>query len=354
MKETIIHKLGGKDKLVNALCQNLSWLEKSILRNKGNGSSAYRNVFGVWSHVYPETTGYIIPTLLKAAGFLHEEKWDKISQTLIDYLLSIQNDDGSFWQTNKNKTPFVFDSSQILLGLCSYNSKDNRVSQAIKKSQNWLLGQLNNDGQFVDHNFTRAYNPSYYSRIIWAILFADKRLNTKPDPKSIAALNRILNLQNENGSFNDCGFLPEQAALSHPLIYTLRGLWESGQLLQNNAILESVENSTLALLDAVEQHDGQLAGSYDSGWTGDYSFICAAGNAQLVTLLMKMSRNTDFSIGPSIIETLMMPLLNNQKKYWGNNYAIPSSIPLYGKYQRFKFTNWTQKFFCDALLSILS
>ena len=52
-------------------------------------------------------------------------------------------------------------------------------------------------------------------------------------------------------------------------------------------------------------------------------------------------------------EVVVFDISEDAVKKYENKGAIPSSIPLYGPYQRFKYTNWTQKFYCDATMSVM-
>lgn len=47
------------------LSATMGWLERSLVKDRG-GSAAYFIPGIGWSKAYPETTGYIIPTLLRA------------------------------------------------------------------------------------------------------------------------------------------------------------------------------------------------------------------------------------------------------------------------------------------------
>ncbi|MEZ5058297.1 MAG: hypothetical protein R2879_14780 [Saprospiraceae bacterium] len=61
---------------LEAVSPSVQWLRESMDINQGQGSSAYfsrfRHPIKGWSPAYPETTGYLIPTLLtysKISGF---------------------------------------------------------------------------------------------------------------------------------------------------------------------------------------------------------------------------------------------------------------------------------------------
>ena len=79
----------------------LIWIEKNSINHSGicvNSSTP--------ETIYPEVTGYYIPTLLN---------WGERERAIkfADYLIKIQNDDGS-WNAPGSSTPYTFDTGQIL------------------------------------------------------------------------------------------------------------------------------------------------------------------------------------------------------------------------------------------------
>ena len=173
------HGIPYRSELIHAIEENLSWVKKSIEAQSGQGSSAYRMWWGTWGQSYPETTGYLIPTLLHADGLIDHIDYASTANHLTRFLISIQNEDGSFPIQLNSSQVNVFDTAQILLGLCSYYQyqKDDELKQAIVLCHNWLVAQLDENGKFLEHNLYKDYNPSYYLRIIWPILWSARILN---------------------------------------------------------------------------------------------------------------------------------------------------------------------------------
>ena len=353
MIDKTIQSIGGRIALELAIQNNLKWLNKSFSHNKDFGSSAYCNVLGMWSGPYPETTGYLLPTLVKARKILNDTYWIDLAGKQLLYFERIQNNDGSFKRENGKKA-LVFDTSQILLGLCVLSKENIFVTEkpSIEKAYLWILSRINDEGEFTDNNFVKDYNPSYYSRIIWALLEAEKIIGIKTDLKTIKLYDNIKSLQNPNGTFDKFAFSPDEPGYTHTLIYTIRGLWESAKLLQDSQGITKME-STVNVLDDLINRKGKLAGSYNDNWNGDYSFVCSVGNCQLALLKVLMKKRDGSADALKNIDLLLKPVLKSQRMAGLNKGAIPSSIPIYGKYQRFKYTNWTQKFFLDSILELL-
>jgi hypothetical protein len=75
---------------------------------------------------YPEVTGYLIPTLLKYGE-------DKLARQYADWLLSIQNADGSF--NDINGLARTFDTAAIMEGLYAIGE-----TEAADRAKKWLQG----------------------------------------------------------------------------------------------------------------------------------------------------------------------------------------------------------------------
>ena len=73
---------------------------------KGGSRAFYSRLYHPlkgWSNMYPETTGYIIPTFINIGKtFKRQDTIDK-AMLMADWLLSIQNKDGSFISGLYNK-----------------------------------------------------------------------------------------------------------------------------------------------------------------------------------------------------------------------------------------------------------
>ena len=105
----------------------ISWI-KSITRE---GVLAYAG-----NSEYPETTGYLIPTLLN-----YGEK--KLAKQYADWLRKIQNEDGSF--NDMNGHPTVFDTGAVMEGLRAIGYDANA-----KRAETWLRKVIKEENQLYD------------------------------------------------------------------------------------------------------------------------------------------------------------------------------------------------------------
>ena len=352
----LISDLGGQSKIEQALQSNFSWILKSFKTNKLKGSSGWKTIHGKWSAPYPETTGYLIPSLLNGSKYVQGEELSKLAIKQLDFFKEIQNKDGSFPRSINDRGPLVFDTAQILLGLLAIaptlTKNSEKTLTFIKKTWNWLRGQLNKQGKFIDYNYIENYNPSYYARIAWPLAQGDQVFKSKISQRCKALINRIADSQNENYSFADCALFPKHAPLTHNISYTLRGMWEYALLANDNKLKKQVTKS-LDFISELITNEGVLGGTYNNSWEADKSFICATGNGQLALLYLLVYEKSGLTKYLKPVSILLKPLLRSQSSFGLNNGAIPSSIPIWGKYQRFRYTNWTQKFFVDTLMKLL-
>lgn len=218
----------------NSLNLAIEWLLQT--KNSLGGSSAYYSPVKGWSKPYPETTGYIIPTLL---DYYHEENQPAVKKTAYEFaewLLSIQNDKG-FWHgglyPTKERKPSVFNTGQILFGMiCLFiETNDDKWAKSAEKGAKWLANNVGNDGSWQTGHYNN-FNPAYYTRVAWPMLFAAKTLgNQFIREQAIMVLDSLIEKRNTNGTFLEWGFEKDKPAFTHTMAYTVRGFIEASRLL---------------------------------------------------------------------------------------------------------------------------
>src|SRR5215471_13981212 len=73
----------------------IDWLLQSVRRGRGGSCATYTPLVG-WSRPYPETTGYVIPTLLEASRRLGRPECREAALACGGWLLSIQRPEGGW------------------------------------------------------------------------------------------------------------------------------------------------------------------------------------------------------------------------------------------------------------------
>jgi len=330
----------------------LDWLIRSIDATGGQGSS---HIFARWRYPpsgwhlgYPETTGYIIETLLDYEPLYPSLPLREYAMKSAAWLLTQQLDSGAFpVLLSGSQVPSFFNSGMIVFGLLRAEkiAPDPQRRAALSKGKDWLLK--------LSEEEILATEPSYTSRALWAFLLlaydlSDDHLHNKVK----FLLKAIHERKNEYGAISYWGFGRNQRAFTHTIAYTLRGLLETGILLHEEQYIQCVSDAMEILRkDRNKRH--QLAGSYDETWQGDYSFRCVTGHAQLSIVGFRLYNHTHDRRWLDFARVLMEDIVHDQKlnpidpQLHG---AVPGSKPIWGPYMRGKYPNWSVKFYLDALL----
>lgn len=358
MTETMTGTIDRYDK---ALQQTMEWLLRSIKNGKG-GSCAYYGAWGRWSNPYPETTGYLIPTLLAYEAQIQDGRYSAAAEALGSWLLEIQHEAG-YWNGGKHppasQNPSVFNTAQILLGMCAlYRSTgDTTWLESAQRGALWLAEGVDTQGRWSSGNYVGGYSPSYYSRVAWPMLEVH---NIKPDSiildAATSALTAILDDRKESGAFQNWGFKPETPAFTHTIAYTIRSFLEAARILDDwDRFGHPVEAAMERLFRQAELKRGRLPGRFDSEWVGDKSFVCLTGNAQVAICLLKYeSRMDDLRLVNAACKLVdyVCESQHQRSLFSGVRGGVPGSRPLWGKYMMFRYPNWSAKFHVDALIMI--
>jgi uncharacterized protein YyaL (SSP411 family) len=333
----------------------LQWVERSIQATGYRGSAAYFHIWRGWSAAYPETTGYLIETLLDYAAYFNNESYKNLAVSCADWLCSIQRADGAFpGGLGTNGNPIIFDTGQILFGLKHTFDATQEVKYqiALKKAVSWLIENLEPDGSWQRHAYVPGYLSTYSTQVIWAILQANEVLQSAAiQQKMKHALDFYVQRITPQCSVQNWAFRPGEAAYTHTIAYTIRGFLESGNLLKDQHLIQTSAAMMNALLKEYHKR-GKLAGRYDEHWYGDYAFTCVTGNAQLSLVLARLYELTRKK---KYYKTAIEIFQSTFAMQWRAPLAglfggIPGSQPIWGPYQRFAFPNWAAKFYLDAYL----
>ena len=345
-----------RSSLSSGTALTLQWLQHSIAAHSGRGSAGYFHLWQGWSAPYPETTGYIVETLWDYYQITGDESLKRDAISCTEWLCDIQRYDGA-WNGGVGGalSPIVFDTGMILFGLTRSFAEtgENRYAEAANRALNWLVDLLEHDGSWRQAAYVPGFIPSYYTRVVWAALYAEERLGM---PEVVSKMDKALRFYAAQVSplpkVSDWGFRPGEPAFTHTMVYTWRGFLESALILNNAEIVEKAILFGRKMLD-IRTRKGWLAGAFDENWKGDWSFSCVTGNAQLSVLLCKLYTVTgdeQLRQGAGILYE------DTAEAVWkigpsGIRGAVPGSVPIWEKYQPFRFPNWAAKFVLDAALS---
>lgn len=339
----------------------VEWLLRSIEHGRG-GSCACFSLLTGWSRPYPETTGYLIPTLLNVSTVLPDIGAEDAALRISEWLLSIQNTEGHWFggvHPSKQKLPSVFNTGQILKGMIAMyrHSGDSRFCDAAVRGARWLAQGVGKDGLWPANDYQASATPSYYTHVAWPMLETWKECGE--EQIRVAAerfLRAVLRRRLSNGVISGWGFKDSQPAFTHTIAYTIRGLQESARLLD---AWEEFGEPTKAALEVImrkaELAGGRLSGAFDDGWNAAGDYVCLTGNAQLaICLLLLESHENDLRIVNAAAKLVDYVCKQQSRRIplLGIKGGIAGSTPVWGRYMAMRYPNWSAKYHCDALLAL--
>ncbi len=332
------------------------WLMKSIEACGGNASSkGYRFLKG-WLPPYPETSGYIIPTLLALSEETGDPEYRERALAIGRWLTSIQMDEGGFVgrELGKLDKPVVFNTGMILLGLnaLARTTGDDEFTASAHRASAFLMSCMDPSGCFV-RNLSNDMVHTYNVRAAWG-LAAFGKLSHCPSyvGAGIANADWALTQQEQNGFFQNNAFKPGGHANSHGLAYVLRGLLEIHRLTGDRRYLDAVQ-LTAGRIVALYGGRRRIAADLGPDWSYLSGHICLTGYAQLAIVLFKLFDlsgdenylNTALCLVDDVAAT--QNITDTDAPHYG---GIKGSLPIYGRYAALQYPNWATKFFIDALL----
>jgi uncharacterized protein YyaL (SSP411 family) len=333
----------------------LDWLKRAQDAAPGGGVAAYYALADGWSAAYPETTGYIIVTCLKAAKRLQDPELALRARRMADWELEVQLPEGA-WQSGlvtAPRVPAVFNTGQVIQGLLAAYAAfgEPEYLNAALRGGLWLAANQEHDGAWRQYTYNNFPN-TYSTRVAWPLL--ELAHVTKEDAFQRAALRYLQwasQCQDETGWLTACNLEVEGPPLTHTLGYAIEGFIEAGVLLNDDRWFAIGQRMADALLHRYEVRR-RLAGTYDSGWRGDYSFACLTGCAQISMVWGRLFEHTGdarYLNGALKLNDFIMSLIDLKSRCPGIRGGVKGSHPVWGAYMSCRFPSWAVKFTVDAL-----
>lgn len=345
--------------LDRTIAEALAWIGRAQDNSPSADGGVARHYCLVtgWGASYPETTGYIVPTIIREGQAARDTELLERARKMLDWLVSIQMPGGGFRggvTSDGPGVPVTFNTGQILLGLAAGVSHFGPAyRQAMIAAADWLIQTQDDDGCWRKHAtpYAKLGEKAYETHVAWG-LFEAARLEAGRGYAEAAIKNLAwaLSHQSDNGWFSSCCLTDPLNPLTHTIGYALRGLVEGYLFTRDGKILERANKTAEGVLLAL-QPDGFLPGRLDSQWRGTVSWSCLTGTAQMAACWLLLYRETG------------NPLFK-QAAFVANRYvrgtvrldgppetrgAVKGSFPVSGGYVRFQYPNWACKFFIDAI-----
>jgi len=319
----------------------------------GNGGVSYGySLRGGWRPSYPETSGYIATTFLRLAAQRHPS-YRQRALRILEWLLAIQNADGSFANPRYGADGIVFDTGQVLFGLVRGHeaTRDPRLLDAARRAAQWLTRIADDDGRLTRHEHLNTPH-IYNTRTAWALLLMNT-IEFDAGRQAVARCNLDWALSEQRGSgfFEHCAFRAGRAPFTHTIAYTVRGLLESAVLLGEPRYREAAlrcADATLAHL----REDGHLPSTITPAGHAVAPSCCLTGNCQFAMVWLRLA---DVAARPHYRQAARRALehvMSTQDLATANpdrRGAIKGSHPVWGRYAPLSYPNWAAKFFIDAM-----
>ena len=348
------------------LATAIEWLVRAQDATPDGGISrgfslAWHPYFGGrgWQPSYPETTGYIIPTLYAAARRLGRAELAARAERAARWEIEIQLPTGAVrgGVIGAPESPAVFNTGQVLLGWLAAFEETGQggFADAARRAACYLVAPLDSDGHWRRGNsrFARADATLYNTRTAWALAEAGARLDDVGFTAAAArSLRAAAELQAQNGWLPSCCLSDPARPLLHTLAYATRGLLEGGRVLGDPRLLRAAERTAGALMAAVRA-DGWMPGRYRPDWSPAVGWSCLTGQAQMANNWIRLAEITGDSrwLEPvPVVLRFLKRTQNRRSREPGVRGGIKGAWPVGGAYGAYEVLNWATKFFADALM----
>ena len=348
------------------LVSSIEWLSRAQDAVPGGGiSRGYSLVWNPyfrtrgWQPAYPETTGYIIPTLFEAARFLDRADLARRAIRAAHWEIAVQLPSGAVQGgvIGAPVSPAIFNTGQVILGwLAAFQETgDGAFADAARRAGRFLVAAQDEDGHWRRGNsqFARGDSTLYNARAAWALAEAGVRLGEPSFIRTAAKnLEAVAGLEASNGWLPSCCLGDPERPLLHTLAYAVRGLLEGGRVLRDDQLIESATRTAEALRAAVRD-DGSMPGRFTADWSPAARWSCLTGQAQMANNWMRLFEITGERRWLDPVPRVLRFLKTTQNRVSGDlglRGGIKGSAPVWGPYGPYEVLNWATKYFADALM----
>lgn len=340
----------------------MRWLATAQDRSSsadGGVSRDYSLIHG-WASSYPETTGYIIPTMLDYAKLSGEVEWRDRALRMADWLVSIQLPGGGFQGGKIDSTPVVpvtFNTGQILIGLAAAERAHGGYRQAMVRAADWLVQTQESDGRWLRHEspFAATGDKQYETHVAWGLFEAASLERGRGYLEAgLRNVQWAISDHPPNGWFSQCSLGDADRPLTHTIGYALRGVLEAHAASPSSHTLDAAHRSGQGLLGALAP-DGFLPGVLDTAWKPMATWSCLTGSAQVALCWMQLEQLTGDARYGNAAKSINGHVRRTVRLAGSDDFVggVFGSFPLDGDYCPFALPNWAAKFLADSIMQEL-
>jgi hypothetical protein len=335
------------------------WLKNAFQATGGMGFSKGFHYFSGWMPAYPETSGYIIGSLLKYEGAYQNEEALRIACSTAEWLFSRHNPDGGIPAIGKTSgLSLAFDTGMVLHGYLDlyHRTQDQRAAEAARRCSEYLCRSQNPDGSWL--NCYQGIPHAYHARVSWPLLdYARTFDDDRAYQTAVRNLDWVVAQQMESGYWENAYFTRLRPyANTHGLGYILEGLIESYLISGKSEWLISARLSADRLLKLALAERGYLPGFMNSEWQEvkmmPFAFACLTGIAQISRawlLLERIYGEGKYLQAAELGLRYVCQFQDIDTTLPGLRGALPGSAPIIGGYLPMQYPNWAVKFLMDLL-----
>ena len=344
----------GIDAVIDAGAQWLATAQAHSASADGGVARDYSLIKG-WATSYPETTGYIVPTMIDYANLRQRPEFNQHARRMLDWMTAIQLPDGGFQGGRIDSTPVVpvtFNTGQILIGLAAGAAAFDAYHEPMTRAADWLVATQDDDGcwrRFATP-FAKPGEKAYETHVSWGLFEAERVAPGRGyGDAGLKQVSWALTHQKSNGWFDRCCLSDNSKPLTHTLGYVLRGVLEAYRLSGDENLLAAARRTADGLLTAIRE-DGYLPGRLLPDWSGAVSWVCLTGSVQIAhcwLMLYQITgderyRDAGYRANSYVRRTINV---DGPAEIRG---AVKGSFPVDGAYGQYEYLNWAAKFAVDA------
>jgi hypothetical protein len=314
-----------------------------------------------WLDSYPETTGYIVPTLLEFAERFGRDDVRDRALRMAAWEIQVQMPSGAVQggtvRSPDRQVAAVFNTGMVLHGYtAAYRATgERRFLEAGRRAADFLVADMDAGGHFRSHGafVTQHLIKTYNCLCGWALWrFGEDAGEERYAKVAIRAAESAVGQQGPTGWFaNNCLVDPD-APLSHTIGYTLQGILEVGILSGREDLVDAARRGVDPLLSRLSPR-GFLHGCFFSDWEPATFSSCLTGSAQIAVVCFRLHEHTgapQYLLAAERLTDYLKALQILGSADPGMDGVLGGSFPLLGSYMTAGYPNWGTKYFLDALL----
>ena len=311
-----------------------------------------------WAASYPETTGYIIPTLYRYAHLSGDADARARALRMAHWECEVQHASGGVLAgaLGDSTEPTIFNTGQVLFGwVRAYEEEhDARFLDSARRAARWLCEVQDADGcwrRFASPMTGKQPNV-YNTRSAWGLARVHQITGEQAFlDAAVGNCEWALGERQPSGWLAHNCLQDDRQPFVHTIAYAMRGLLEVGAYAQREDFLAAAVTIGDALLRALPD-DGALPGRFDANWQPTVRWSCLTGDAQIAINWGRLARITGEARFSDAVPRINRFVKSTQRLHGDPEQrgGIKGSHPINGGYHPWQYPNWAAKFFADALM----